>query len=102
MVMSELIGLIPLAPLLGFLIIGFINKDLTKGWVAFIACGAVLVSFALSVALFFNILNAPEGQASLTFTAFEWIAAGNFSVSFAFLVDPLSILMMLIITGVGF
>ncbi|HEY9489962.1 MAG TPA: NADH-quinone oxidoreductase subunit L, partial [Chryseosolibacter sp.] len=41
-------------------------------------------------------------QTSITYTAFEWIAAGDFSVSFSFLVDPLSILMMLIITGVGF
>jgi len=100
--MSELIGLIPLAPLLGFLFIGFVNKDLTKGWVAVIACGAVLVSFVSSVALFINLLNAPEGQAALTFTAFDWITTGNFSVSFSFLVDPLSIIMMLIITGVGF
>jgi NADH-quinone oxidoreductase subunit L len=102
MVMSELIGLIPLAPLLGFIFIGLVNKDLTKGWVAFIACGAVFASFALSVALFFSLLNAPEDQRALTFTAFDWITTGNFSVSFSFLVDPLSILMMLIITGVGF
>lgn len=100
--MSELIGLIPLAPLLGFLFIGFVNKDLTKGWVAFIACGAVFVSFVLSVALFINLLTASEGQTSLTYTAFDWITTGNFSVSFSFLVDPLSILMMLVITGVGF
>jgi NADH-quinone oxidoreductase subunit L len=101
MVMSELIGLIPLAPLLGFLFIGFVNKDLTKGWVATIACGAVLASFAMSVALFFNLLNSPAGT-SLTFTAFDWISTGNFSVAFSFLVDPLSSIMMLIITGVGF
>jgi NADH-quinone oxidoreductase subunit L len=102
MVMSELIGLIPLAPLLGFLFIGFVNKDLTKGWVAVLACGAVLFSFVLSVILFFNLLNAPAGETSLTYTAYEWISAGNFSVSFSFLVDPLSAVMMLIITGVGF
>jgi NADH-quinone oxidoreductase subunit L len=102
MVMSELIGLIPLAPLLGFLFIGLVNKNLTKGWVSFIACGSVFVSFVISVALFISLLTAPEGQSSLTFTAFNWIAAGDFSVSFSFLVDPLSVLMMLIITGVGF
>lgn len=100
--MSELIGLIPLAPLLGFLFIGLVNKNLTKGWVSFIACGAVLVSFVLSLSLFLSILNAQEEQTSLTFTAFDWITTGNFSASFSFLVDPLSILMMLIITGVGF
>ncbi|MBT1698001.1 NADH-quinone oxidoreductase subunit L [Fulvivirgaceae bacterium PWU4] len=102
MVMSDLIGLIPLAPLLGFLFIGLVNRNLTKGWVSFIACGSVFVSFVISIALFIGLLNAPEGQSSLTFTAFDWISAGNFSVSFSFLVDPLSSLMMLIITGVGF
>jgi NADH-quinone oxidoreductase subunit L len=102
MVMSELIGLIPLAPLLGFLFVGLLNKQLTKGWVATIACGVVLASFALSVALFIHLLNASEGETSLSFTAFDWITTGNFSVSFSFLVDPLSVIMMLIITGVGF
>lgn len=100
--MSELILLIPLAPLLGFAVIGLLNKNLSKGVVSVIACGAVLISFIASVVLFISLLNAPEGNRSLAYTAFEWIAAGNFSASFSFLVDPLSILMMLIITGVGF
>jgi NADH-quinone oxidoreductase subunit L len=102
MVMSELIGLIPLAPLLGFLIIGLFNRSLSKGIASFIACGVVLIAFGLSTVIFFNLLNAPEGQKALTYTAFDWITTGNFSVSFSFLVDPLSALMMLIITGVGF
>src|SRR5918993_5010516 len=104
MVMSDLIGLIPLAPLLGFLFIGFVNKDLTKGWVSFLACASVFFSFVLSIALFIGLLNLPEGeeQIAFTYTAFEWISAGNFNVSFSFLVDPLSSIMMLIITGVGF
>ena len=99
--MNELIGLIPLAPLLSFLFIGIVNKDLTKGWVSFIGCGSVFVSFVLSVTLFVNLLNAADGH-SLSYTAFDWITTGNFSVSFSFLVDPLSSVMMLIITGVGF
>ena len=99
---NELIGLIPLLPLIGFLIIGLLNKNLSKGIVSVIACGTVLISFVLSIIVFFGILNAPEGQQALTFTAFEWIKAGSFSAPFSFLVDPLSGLMLLIITGVGF
>lgn len=98
--MSELIGLIPLLPLLGFLAIGLLNKKLSKGIVSAIACGVVFISFILSVILFFSITGGE--QKSLTYTAFDWITTGGFSVSFSFLVDPLSILMMLIITGVGF
>lgn len=102
MVMSELIALIPLAPLASFIFIGLVNRNLTKGWVSFLACTSLLFSFALSVALFFELLGAPDGNKAFTFTAFEWIAAGNFSASISLLVDPLSAIMMLIITGVGF
>lgn len=99
MVMDLIVGLIPLAPLAGFLLIALLNRQLRSWLVALIACSAVLFSFVLSVVLFFSL---GEDNTSITFTAFEWIAAGDLSVSFSFLVDPLSILMMLIITGVGF
>lgn len=97
--MNKLIPLIALSPLIGFLIIGLFNKSLSKAVVSIIGCGSVFISFILSVIVF---LNMGDGQTSFTYTAFEWIAAGGFSVDFAFLIDPLSILMMLNITGVGF
>lgn len=97
--MDFIVGLIPLAPLLGFLLIGLLNRQLRQWLVALIACSSILFSFIFSVVLFFT-LN--DDQTALTYTAFDWITTGNFSVSFSFLVDPLSILMMLIITGVGF
>lgn len=99
MVMDLLAALIPLAPLSGFLLIALLNKQLRQWLVALIACSAVLFSFLLTVILFFTL---GEEQASVRYTAFEWISAGDLSVSFSLLVDPLSILMMLIITGVGF
>jgi NADH-quinone oxidoreductase subunit L len=97
--MENLIGLIPLSPLLGFLMIGLFTHRLSRGVVSVIACGSVLVSFILSIILFSSL---GDEQPALTYTAFDWITTGNFSVSFSFLVDPLSSLMMLIITGVGF
>jgi NADH-quinone oxidoreductase subunit L len=99
MVMELIVGLIPLAPLSGFLLIALLNKRLRQWLVALLACSSVLFSFLLSVALFFALDAA---QSSFNVTAFDWITAGDFSVSFSLLVDPLSILMMLIITGVGF
>jgi NADH-quinone oxidoreductase subunit L len=99
MVMNNLIGLIALSPLLGFLFIGLFTRQLSKTLVSIIGCGSVLVSFVLSLVLF---LSLGEGQPSFEYTAFDWITTGNFSVSFSFLVDPLSILMMLNVTGVGF
>lgn len=97
--MDLIVGLIPLAPLLGFAFIALFNKQLRNWLVALIACSAVLVSFMMSAVLFFAM---GSDQPSFTYTAFEWITAGDFSVSYSLLVDPLSILMMLIITGVGF
>lgn len=95
--MDLLVALIPLAPLSGFLLIALLNKQLRQWLVAIIACAAVLFSFLLSVILFFFL---EKGQPA--FTYFDWISAGDFSVSFSLLVDPLSLVMMLIITGVGF
>lgn len=97
---SIMISLIPLFPLLGFVTIGLLNKHLSKITVTAIACGSVLVSFGLSLFAFFHLLNAPGDV--LHFKAFDWIIVGSFSSSFSFLVDPLSSLMLLIITGVGF
>lgn len=94
-----IVGLIPLLPLLGFLIIVWGGNELHKDVASFFACGVILISFALSVYLFFHLLNG--GQAIST-SLFHWIIAGNFSASFSFLIDPLSSVFLLIVTGVGF
>lgn len=99
MVMDLIVALIPLAPLSGFLLIALLNKQLRNWLAALIACSSVLFAFILSIVLFFSL---SEDQPSISYTAFRWIEAGNFSAAFSFLIDPLSILMMLIITGVGF
>lgn len=96
---SFLIALIPLLPLLGFVIIGLMSNQLSRGLVSVLACGVVLISFILSIAAFTNLTDA---NTALTYTLYEWFSAGRFSVSVSFLIDPLSSLMMLIITGVGF
>lgn len=97
--MDSLIGLIPLLPLVGFLLIGLFVNKLSKSITAIIACTTVLISFILSVVAFTTLTEeAPQ----INWTAFEWFSVGDLNVSFSFLVDPLSSLMMLIITGVGF
>ncbi len=96
-----LIALVPILPLIGFLLIALNTKRFVQGVTSIIACGSVLASFGISVALFVLLLNAPEGT-QYTVTLFNWISAGDFSASFSFMIDPLSSLMLLIITGVGF
>ncbi|MBI3219969.1 MAG: NADH-quinone oxidoreductase subunit L [Bacteroidetes bacterium] len=99
---STLISLVPLFPLLGFLLIALNANRLSKGVTAVVASGAVLISFVISVVLFFNLLSLAPDQRGLHVELFTWIATGKFSASISFLVDPLSSLMLLIITGVGF
>ncbi len=64
--------------------------------------GSILVAFALSVWVFADLLGSPPEERSLTSRAFEWIAIGDVTVDLSILVDPLSVMMMLVITGVGF
>lgn len=97
-----IISLIPLLPLLGFLVITLSGKKLGHGAASFIACGAVLLSFLLSAWIFLFLLNAGSDVHAIKTNLFTWIAAGDFSVDMSFLIDPLSITMLLIITGVGF
>jgi NADH-quinone oxidoreductase subunit L len=103
MVSTELlVSLVPLFPLLGFLIVALNTRRLTEGVTGFITCGAVLLSFIMAVLLFGQLLALPEGERAFNVTLYNWITAGNFSASISFLVDPLSSLFLLIITGVGF
>lgn len=98
--MINLVWLVPLLPLIGWAIIGLFGKKLSKGLVGTIGSGAVLGAFIISAALFFQLLNGETK--SYTVYLFNWIHAGNFSADFSFLVDPLSSVFLLIITGVGF
>ncbi|CAN5216979.1 NADH-quinone oxidoreductase subunit L [soil metagenome] len=97
-----LIALVPLLPLAGFLILSLSGKKLSHGLAPVIACGSVLISFVLSVVLFSQLLGLPAEQRSIDVTLLPWISAGNLSVGFSFLIDPLSSVFLLIITGVGF
>ena len=97
-----LVSLVPLLPLAGFLFIALNVNKLSHGVASFVACGSVLIAFLISVVLFFDLLDAPETQRVIHVTLFDWISTGNFSAPFSFLVDPLSVIMLLIITGVGF
>lgn len=97
-----LVGFVPLFPLLGFLFIALNTKRFTEGFTSFVACGSVLASFIVAMALFIHLSGITTGERSIHVTIFDWISAGNFKASISFLIDPLSSLMLLIITGVGF
>jgi len=108
----DLIWLIPLFPAIGFVINGLIGKRLPKTAIGLIACTAVLISFLLSAGAVVQLLGLDPGHRSHTVKLYEWINAGpahtrggpaaQFTVDWAFLLDPLSAVMILVVTGIGF
>ncbi|MDB5012410.1 MAG: NADH-quinone oxidoreductase subunit 12 [Daejeonella sp.] len=98
--MINLVWLVPLLPLLGFLINGLGRNFLPKSIVGFIGSGVIFISFCLSIAIFFELTSSTNK--TFIVPLFDWISAGPISIPFSFQVDPLSSLMLLIITGIGF
>ena len=100
--------LIPLFPLVGFLINGLLGTKLPKLASGAIGTLAVFLSFAVAVRLFMVVTAADEAHRQLTVYLAPWLnvptdpnGIHSFAVNFELLIDPLSVLMMLIITGVG-
>lgn len=97
-----IVVLIPLLPLFGFLFISLIGKRIIPEFASFIACASVFLSFAGAGFLFYKILTFTPDQRVISVELFKWFSAGEFSASMSFLIDPLSIIFMLVITGVGY
>lgn len=89
-----------LAPLVGFLINGLMGKSLPKSVSGIISSLAVFVSFVISSIYFFGFVGG--SQAPIDTNVFDWITAGETKISFGLLLDQLSGLWLMIITGIGF
>ena len=100
--MVTALWLIPLLPLLGAVINGVFGKRFSRSVIGFIACATVAGSFAISLTAFVQMLGIPEENLPIIQNYFTWIQAGSFQATCGFLLDHLSGLMTLIVTGVGF
>lgn len=96
--MSDLIYLVPLLPLIGFLVNGLFRKSLSKSAISIIGSGVILASFIMSVFLFFDV----KENDAIVVNYFNFIDVKDFQIPFAFQIDQLSVVFLLIITGVGF
>ncbi len=94
----ELAWLIPILPFIGFLVNGLGRKFLSRPIVSLLGCGVVLASFVLSVLVFLHVKN--NGGEVITY--FNFIEAASLKIPFAFQLDELSAIFLLITTGVGF
>jgi NADH-quinone oxidoreductase subunit L len=113
--MRNLLWVIPLLPFLGALLNGFVLRGrIGKKGVAAIACGVVGLAAVLGLLIIADYLGSPEHAAHKPFEQdlYNWIPAGplataadgvkNFSVGMGFLLDPLSAVMLFVVTFVGF
>jgi len=94
--------LIPVWPLLGFLTNGFFGRRIGKGAVGIVACGSVGLSLLASLVAVAELLALPQEGRRVTQFIAPWIGAGNFQADWGLLLDPLSAVMILVVSGVGF
>jgi NADH-quinone oxidoreductase subunit L len=93
--------LIPLLPFVGFLVNASFGRRLSKGTSGGLACAAIVAAFLTSgVAVWRLIALAPQ-ERSIVQQAFTWITSGDFSVGLTLRLDPLSAVMILVVTGIG-
>lgn len=99
--MFDLAWLLFALPAAGALINLLVGHLLNRKMIGWIASGAVIATFLVAVGIFFNLLGMPRGQRIVTVHLWEWITIGDFTVGASLLLDPLSIVMTLVVTGVG-
>ena len=101
MQLAELVWLVPLAPLIGAVVLACAGRRLGEpraGWLATVAVGA---SFVASLLVLAGLLSLDSHHRTVEVSLFSWVPIGDLAVDAAFLVDPLSVTMILFVTGVS-
>ena len=106
------VWLAPLFPLATAVLMLVAGRRIANRAIGYLCCGSLLSSFLFSCGAFLELIARPVGGRLVVLTLFEWFPAipfhgaggvlGSFSANWEFQVDPLSALMLLIVTGVGF
>ena len=92
---TNLVLVLLLAPFLGFLFNVFLGKKAGKSIVGIVGTLSVVVSFLVTLYLFAN------SQGPVVINLFDWISTQRFDLSFGFLIDQLSVIWLLFVTGIG-
>jgi NADH-quinone oxidoreductase subunit L len=93
--------LIPLLPLLGFLVNASFGRRVSKAAAGAVACGAMIGSFAVSLLSVVRLVQLEPEARVIVNQVFTWITSGDFRADFTLRLDPLSAVMILVITGIG-
>ncbi len=96
-----MLALIPLFPFLGFLVNSTLGRRLPKAVSGGVASLAMIASFAVSLMAVLQVRALPADARAIEQVLYTWIASGDFLLDLTFRVDPLSSVMILVITGIG-
>jgi NADH-quinone oxidoreductase subunit L len=90
--------LIPLLPLLAVLVNSLFGRKYLKEASHYFAVGSVAIAFVLSISL---LLRVTGGESPISVPVYSWIFGGGLDIHLGFLIDPLSAVMLMVVTGVG-
>src|SRR5438105_4764756 len=100
--MTNLTLLVLLFPLLGFVILGLVGRSMPRRAIVAIALTACGLAFLCAAISFFSMLTTPASAPTSDQIVYTWVVSGDFQLSFGQLFDPLSAVMLMVVTGVGF
>ncbi len=100
--MTDAVVLVPLFPALGVLANLIFGRKMSESAVGIMACGAVGASFLSAVVTVLGLAGMDGGHRVFETVLYQWIGSGKFTADIGFLLDPLSSVMILVVTGVGF
>ena len=100
--MTEIFWLIPFVPALSTFILAVFGRVLPRKYVSFQACFSVFASFVIAAISFAGLLQTGHEKLPLIKTLFSWIHSGSFEANLSLQLDPLSAVMALVVSGVGF
>ncbi len=98
---SVLMALLILSPLVGFLVNGLRYKKHSANVAGIIATSAIFISFVSAILLVVDVVGMSAEERKIAVSFFEWMAVDKFKINAGFVVDQISSIMILIITGVG-
>jgi NADH-quinone oxidoreductase subunit L len=100
--MFDYVWLIPLFPAIGFVINGLFGRSLGRKVVSWVGPSVIGLSFLTAILIFFEMIGRPPTERLFEKVIFDWVVSGSFQTVIGYQIDPLSILMVLVVTGVSF
>jgi NADH-quinone oxidoreductase subunit L len=92
---------IPLLPFLGFLVNASFGRRISRRAAGAVASGVMLASLLVSLVAVRNLVGLPPPAGAIVEQSFSWISSGDFNVNLTLRLDPLSAVMILVVTGIG-